>query len=111
MPTMRPTPYKPPEDPIENILPLVDRNQPLGYYNWNMADPDFGPNAWGNVDASSNDFSRYEPSGLDVSTNECGTGNNQSPIDLSHTTEQCIEFHQIRVRVRANLEHNEMNAM
>lgn len=81
------------------VLPLVDRVQPPGYFNWNMADPDFGPQAWGDVEVGHNDFSRYEESGLRVSTNECGRGGRQSPIELWRTNAACDEFHQIRARV------------
>lgn len=89
--------YTPPLDPAEEDLPLVDRNQSKGYYNFNVNDFDFGPNVWSNIDISNNEYSRYARVGLKVSENQCGaTG--QTPIDLTHVNRECKEFHQIRAR-------------
>jgi hypothetical protein len=99
---MAPTPtYTPPPDPDEEFLPLVDRNQPDGYFNFNKADPDFGPDHWEDIDISNNEWKRYEDQeeGFSVSRNECGRGGIQSPIDLSRTNAACEEFHQVRARV------------
>ena len=94
----RATPYVPPRDPDFETLPLVDRKQPKGYYNWNVMDKDFGPNAWGEVDISSSDYMQFLRHGLNVTTNECAKYGNQTPIDFLRTNVPCSEFHQIRAR-------------
>ena len=95
--TKAPTSYTPPLDPLDEELSLVDRNQAVGYYNFNIEDPDFGPYAWWKVDVSSNEYSRYGDVGLDVSVNECAS-DSQSPINLHDINRACSEFHQIRAK-------------
>ena len=92
----RATLYVPPRDPESEMLPLVARKQPKGYYNWNVMDKDFGPEAWGDVDVSSSDYIQFLNQGLHVTTNECGKYGNQTPIDFFRTNVPCSEFHQIR---------------
>jgi hypothetical protein len=89
--------YESPLDPFDETLPLVPRNQPPGYYNFNIDDRFFGPLAWHGINITANEYIRYASEGIRVHTNECG-GTNQSPIDLGRINHQCEEIHQIRAR-------------
>mmetsp|Transcript_31028 Transcript_31028/g.47321 ORF Transcript_31028/g.47321 Transcript_31028/m.47321 type:complete len:691 (-) Transcript_31028:240-2312(-) len=95
-----PTMYTLPFDRAGGDLPLVDRNQTNGYYNFNVNDLDFGPKVWSKINVTNNEYSRYAQVGLEVSINQCGAGGEQeqTPIDLNYTNRECKEFHQIRAR-------------
>ena len=84
----------------------VPEDPDRGYFNFDVNDRNYGPNAWGEVNARSTDeydywkeYDKYlDP---DLTKNYCGSNGNKkrsSPIDLNEdvVNEVCHEYHEIR---------------
>lgn len=83
----------------------VPRNPDRGYFNFDINDNNYGPDAWDDVHARSTDEYEYwkeykEYLNPDLTDNYCRPKNNKraSPIDLNEKVinDVCLEYHEIR---------------
>eukprot|EP00957_Ditylum_brightwellii_P212205 15367074-Ditylum_brightwellii.AAC.1 len=108
-PTPAPTPSPPtPNPPSDGNYPVhpVPNNPPPGYFNYDMNDMKYGPNAWHKIPASQTDaykywkdLENYMPANLKENT--CNSqvsfnDNRASPVNLRNTDDNCKEYHQLR---------------
>ena len=94
--TESPTPSPTKEKDWSN--PPEPSNPPSRYFNY---DPDskYGPDNWDDVDHD-RFWSQYDNLDVSLSDNRCRRGQRQSPRNLCRTSDECLEFHQPRPRVR-----------
>ena len=109
-PTSNPTPA-PTATPTMEYIPVnpVPQNPPRGYFNYNIRDNKYGPNAWHRVDTSQHWLREFGPNGWgpwrghisdeNPTINICnGPDRKQSPKHLK-TTMECDAHHEIRTAV------------
>jgi len=115
MPTLSPTTQMPTSAPTQMPTLFVEPNPvpdnpPRGYFNYDINDNDYGPNAWDNVDTSESFLKEFDRDGfgawkghlaaLDPTKNRC-SADDRSPRNLSGAlaTEACQSGHEIRTKV------------
>lgn len=118
VPTASPTTAQPSSTPtIEDLYvppnPVPD-NPARSYFNYDLNDNRFGPNAWSNIDMNGTYFKEFGEDGFgvwqghlrehvaDPTTNRCAQSGKQTPVDAIKTTgpeAECTAAHQIRPRV------------
>lgn len=84
--------------------PDVDDVKPLGYFNYDINDPLYGPNVWATIPANETSEYAYWIGYQDyirpeLDNNRCDSmSHKQSPIDINQDVikAQCKEYHQIR---------------
>eukprot|EP00986_Skeletonema_menzelii_P010762 scaffold5374_cov149-Skeletonema_menzelii.AAC.3 len=89
-PTMKPT----------FLAAIVPRNPKPGYFNYDQSSP-YGPKYWGNIDIDQSNpgffHEEFDIDGGSRVSNDCGTGDRQSPIDLCTSPRgSCTETHEMR---------------
>jgi len=115
-PAPEPTPAFPPSPPTtsKGKYPVhpVPRNPPPGYFNYDMNDMNYGPNAWHKIPATQTDaykywkdLEKYMPA--DMAKNTCNSkgdfnDNRASPVNLRNTDDNCKEYHQLRPNRRTD---------
>jgi hypothetical protein len=92
----------------------VPDNRARSYFNYDLKDTRFGPNAWTKIDMSGTYLREFGEDGYgvwenhlryhvsDPTANRCGQPGKQSPVDLIKGTGEgakCTAAHQIRMRV------------
>jgi len=115
MPTVPPTTQMPTSSPTQMPTLFVDPNPvpdnpPRGYFNYDINDNDYGPNAWDNVDTSESFLKEFDRNGFgawkghlaakDPTKNRC-SDDDRSPRNLSGAlaNEACQSGHEIRTKV------------
>lgn len=107
VPSLKPTIYNEyvPPNPIPD-------NPPNSYFNYDIADTRYGPNAWDRIDMTSTYWEEFGDNGFGTwnqhlsesipnpTKNRCGQPGRQSPVHLrSPIAIECTASHQIRYRV------------
>lgn len=112
-PTLLPSPSPTAKDFLPNPIP---DDPPPFYFNYDLNDEQYGPNAWTRVDMTNTYWSEFGNEGFgpwkrhltrsipDITKNRCGEPAKQSPVHLSPLVTKdhiipCSASHQIRHRV------------
>jgi hypothetical protein len=91
----------------------VPDDPPIGYFNYDQGDDEYGPDWWYLVNTSDHPLREFRPDGFgpfrglfdyNITDNRCGDADRkQSPKNLNATTD-CEAHHEIRTWVRTRLE-------